>query len=337
MRGKGINYDTGFFPGGGNSREHFDPDTVRREMRIIADDLRCTAVRVSGGDPERLGIAGRYAAEAGLEVWFSPFPCELSREEMLPLFADCARRAEELRSDGAEVVLVTGCELSMFASGFLPGETFKERMEFLMSSFTKPWLLPKLVTVPRRVNAFLAETAALVRRYFHGRVTYASVPWERVDWRPFDIVSVDSYRDARNARKYRKEVSSYFRHGKPVVITEFGTTAYKGAGDRGGMAWAIVDHDAEPPRLKGDFQRDEGEQVTYLRELLAIYEELGVENAFWFTFAGYGHPHRDDPRHDLDMGSYGVVKILPDQKGVAYPDMNWEPKEVFHALATYGS
>ena len=38
MRGKGINYDTGFSPGGRASREHFDAGIVRAEMRVIARD-----------------------------------------------------------------------------------------------------------------------------------------------------------------------------------------------------------------------------------------------------------------------------------------------------------
>lgn len=42
MRGKGINYDTGTFPDGMNTRELFDAGTVRREMRVIADELHCT-------------------------------------------------------------------------------------------------------------------------------------------------------------------------------------------------------------------------------------------------------------------------------------------------------
>jgi hypothetical protein len=33
MRGKGINYDTGFSPGGRLSREDFDAGVVRRAMR----------------------------------------------------------------------------------------------------------------------------------------------------------------------------------------------------------------------------------------------------------------------------------------------------------------
>ena len=104
MRGKGINYDTGFSPGGRGSREHFDAGIVRAEMRVIARELRCTAVRISGGDPGRLSTAGELAAAEGLEVWFAPFPCELTTGQLAPLFADCADRAEHLRRGGANVV-----------------------------------------------------------------------------------------------------------------------------------------------------------------------------------------------------------------------------------------
>jgi hypothetical protein len=46
MRGQGINYDTGFAPGGVSSRERFDASIVRREMQVIADDLhRAAAAR----------------------------------------------------------------------------------------------------------------------------------------------------------------------------------------------------------------------------------------------------------------------------------------------------
>jgi hypothetical protein len=48
MRGKGINFDTGFLSAGTTTREPFDADIVGREMRIIRDDLHCTAVRITG-------------------------------------------------------------------------------------------------------------------------------------------------------------------------------------------------------------------------------------------------------------------------------------------------
>jgi hypothetical protein len=92
LRAKGITYDTGFVHRGVISRERFDPEQVERELRIIRDDLHCTAVRVSGGDPERIELAAGLAVDLGLEVWFSPYPLELTAEEMLSLFADCAER-----------------------------------------------------------------------------------------------------------------------------------------------------------------------------------------------------------------------------------------------------
>ena len=54
-----------------------------------------------------------------------------------------------------------------------------------------------------------------------------------------------------------------------------------------------------------------------------------------YTFARYDLPHRDDPRADLDTASAGVVKVLDGQRGRRYPDMPWEPKAAFDALAEY--
>jgi len=189
MRARGITYDTGFTPGGRSSRSHFDPDTVRRELRVIADELHCDAVRITGGDPERLTVAARAAAEAGLEIWFSPFPCELSAAQMLPYFADCADRAQAVGAD----VFVAGCEWSLFADGFLPGaDTFAR-----IATFTggEPTAAAVLADANARIDAALADTAATVRKRFGGKITYAAGTWEEIDWTPFDIIGIDAYGD----------------------------------------------------------------------------------------------------------------------------------------------
>lgn len=333
MRAKGISYDTGFVKNGTTSRKRFDPETVRRELRIIRDDLRCTAVRVMGGDPERIELAATYAADLGLEVWFSPYPLELTSEEMLRLFADCAERAERLRRRGAEVVFVTGAELSLMNRGFLPGESTDERVALL----TQPHLVRERIgEAGARVNVFLGKAVALVRERFGGRVTYASVPLERVDWAPFDIMSVDLYRSAEIADRFAEGVHGLVAQGKPVAITEFGAACYQGAGDRGALGLEIVEYDENGPvRLKGEYARDEAGQATYIRELLEAFEAGGVDSAFVFTFALYDHVHRPDgdPSQDLDLASYGIVKVYEDRLGATYPDMPWEPKAAFAALA----
>ncbi|QUQ71131.1 hypothetical protein [Kutzneria sp. CA-103260] len=322
MRARGINYDTGFEPGDELSRPVFDLADVRREMRVIAEELHCTTVRISGADPERIAQAAAIAAEFGLEVWFAPFPCDLTSEEMLPLFVDCATKAEQVRLNGAEVVLVLGCEVSLFAKGFLPGDNVYARLDGVMNG--KPETYAAFATAPEKIKAFLAQAAAAVRERFGGKITYASGLWEDIDWTPFDIVSVDGYRDKENAATFRDQLATRTKWGKPLAITEFGCCTYAGAGDRGGAGWAIVDDKADPPRLNGDYVRDEQEQVRYLRDHLAIFEEVGVDTALWFTFASYNAPYNPDPRYDLDMAAYGVMRVT--EEGLV-------PKEVFAALA----
>jgi hypothetical protein len=138
MRAKGIGYDTGFIYQGSVSRERFEHEVVKRELAIIRDDLHCNAVQIAGGDPGRLELAARYAAELGLEVWFSPYPLELSPDKILTLFIDCAERAERLRQAGAEVVFVAGVELTIMNRGFIPGGTLRERLSRLFGDPRPP-------------------------------------------------------------------------------------------------------------------------------------------------------------------------------------------------------
>lgn len=145
MRIRGINYDTGFISAGTTTREPFDPHVVRREMQIIHDDLHCNGVRVTGGYPERPEIAATHAADAGLEVWFSPFTHNLTSEQLLELLADCAGRAERLRRRGVEVVFLTGSELSLMTAGILPGDSLQDRTALWRSRIAYACLSPRFV------------------------------------------------------------------------------------------------------------------------------------------------------------------------------------------------
>jgi hypothetical protein len=336
MRAKGIAYDTGFVRNGEISRERFDLDVVRRELAIIRDDLHCNAVHVVGGDPERLELAASCAAELGLEVWFSPYPIDLTTTEVLALFADCAQRAERLRTTGAEVVFVTGVEMSIMNRGFLSGDNVEERLGLLLSQ--PDGRGERLAEASARLNDFLGETVTAVRERFRGKITYACIPFERIDWTLFDITSVELIRSAEVAGQFREGVRKLVAQGKPVAITGFGTATWQGAGDVAPRSMEIVEYDktGRPVGLNGDYIRDETGQATYLRELLEIFEAEGVDSAFVYLFALYNYPYRpDDPRHDLDLASLGIVKVLEDRTGDTYPDMPWEPKAAFTALAAY--
>jgi hypothetical protein len=336
MRARGISYDTGFVRDGDNSRERFDPELVRRELTIIRDDLHCNAVQIIGGDPERLELAARCAAELGLEVWFSPYPLDLTTDQVLALFADCAERAERLRAAGAEVVFVTGVELSIMTRGFVDGDRIEQRLDRLLAD--PDARAERLADVNSRLRGFLRTAAAMVRERFRGKVTYAAIPFEAVDWDLFDFVTLELIRSAQVAGQFRDGVRRLVAQPKPVAVTGFGTATWHGAGDVAPRSMEILENDettGAPLRLNGRYQRDEAGQATYLNELLEIFDSEGVDGAFVYLFALYSLPHRPDgdPRDDLDLASLGIVKVLDGRNGDTYPDMPWEPKAAFATIA----
>jgi len=67
MKIKGVCYDARAVIGF-NCRPDFDVLTVRRELKIINNDLHCNAVIISALDVGRIVTAARAALEEGLEV-----------------------------------------------------------------------------------------------------------------------------------------------------------------------------------------------------------------------------------------------------------------------------
>jgi hypothetical protein len=332
-----MTYDTGFVRNGTISRKAFDPSVVQRELAIIRDDLHCTAVHIIGGDPDRLGLAARHAADLGLEVWFSPYPLELTNTEILTLFADCADRAERLRQTGAEVVFVAGVELTLMNPGFIPGSDPMSRVDALFADPSHR--AERIAQANELLTDFLNKAVTTIREHFHGKLTYAAIPFERVDWTMFDIRSIELIRSAEVADRFREGVHTLVAQGKPVAITGFGTATWHGAADVAPRSLEILEYDeaGEPLRLNGEYTRDEQGQANYLCELLEIFDTEGVDAAFVFLFALHSFPHRPDgdPRHDLDLASPGIVKVLEDRNGTTYPDLPWEPKAAFTAIADF--
>ncbi|GAA3455448.1 hypothetical protein [Dactylosporangium matsuzakiense] len=313
---RGMNYDVGTQTGPFLSREVFDAATTRRDLGVIRDELHCDAVRISGTERARLIEAAGIALELGLEVWLSPHLHDGDAEETLAHLRECAAAAQEL--DSERIVFLAGGELTIFMKGILKGDTLFERL--------RPQQMIKLRllgTHNKPLNAFLQRAAAEVRGVFRGRVSYASAPIEKVDWSPFDFVCVDTYRGKRNRTDYGERFRRHLQHGKPVYVTEVGCCAYRGAEEKGGMGWAIVDH--EHGRLDGSYVRDEELQAREVVDMADILDREGAAGVFVFTFAAPTLTHHEDPAFDLDMASYGVVR--------SYDDGHWEPKRLFQALA----
>ena len=330
MNIKGINYDAGTeYRPGEMSREIWNTDDVVRDMRVIKEELHCNSVNVYGTDLPRMVTTAEIALTQGLAVSYQPRSIDRSRSEMLEWVGVGAAAAEGLRGNG-DVTLNVGCETSLFTEGFVPGRSFMSRMRNLT------WYWPFLRRVNTLLNSHLNDVLGVARGHFGGRVTYGSGSWESVDWSGFDLVGVNLYRDRWNAKTYVGDLEKLADHGKPVVITEFGCCTFEGAETKGGGGWLIVDFDRDPPVVKPGYTRSERVQARHLDELLGLFDDAGIHGAYVFDFMQAGFANYSDPLKDLDMASYGVVKVAPSKPGDT--SIRWERKEAFEVVSRrYGA
>ncbi|WP_406354567.1 abortive phage infection protein [Streptomyces sp. NBC_00658] len=322
---RGVVYEVGE---GETPGTEWNPARMRADVRAIDRDLHANSVKVTGYGVERLTATAGEAAERGLNVWLEPTLGDVPEKEILEHLAETGQFAERLRRQGAGVHLSVGCEFWLFVPGIVPGDNVLERIENLMSGNFDP------VLMARRLSRFTAKAARVGRSVFGGRLTYAAAQDDDVDWGLFDLVGIDYYSYFRSRNEYVRDLDRFRRFGKPVAITEFGCCTFEGAPEQGGMGWDVVDYTKEPPEIKGALVRSERTQAAYLMDVLSVFESMGLYSAMAFTFVTPDSPHLpQDPRHDLDMASYGIVKPIKDRPGDPASDWHWEPKESFRALA----
>jgi hypothetical protein len=332
MKRKGINYDVGIeFHQDYVSRPIFDAAVMHRELEIIRQDLHCNAIRISGTNIDRLIVTAEDALKQGLEVWLSPHLHDKNEQETLEYTITCAAAVEKLRQQWSQVIFILGCELTWFMQGILPGNNFMERLGNPLSTW---WRLKVVGIHNKPLNVFLAKANKAIREVFHGPVTYASAPIEAVDWSLLDFVCLDYYRVKQNRETYGQGLKRHFSKGKPVIISEVGLCTYQGAEDKGARGFMIVDS-KDPQQLNGNYLRDEELQARELNDMLTILEGAGVDGTFVFTFVSPALTYNENPKFDLDMASYSLVKSYSEKRGTTYTDMVWEPKESFHAVADF--
>jgi hypothetical protein len=344
---RGVTYDTGMvFSGPGYNiptRPRLDLATADRELQIVRDDLHCNAVRLVGREVDRLVQVAERALALGLEVWLSPALWGRPPDETFQYCVAAAEQAERLRQQHPDrFVLVLGSELTLFMDGIVPGRDFAARTR---EAFTR--IKSGDHGADDRLNDFLGRASTAVRGVYHGPLTYASLVWEDVDWDRFDLIGVDHYRDARIKDRYAEMLQPLLALGKPVINTEFGMRTYRGAESDGTLGFGVADqvrvglHQLPligrfiRERLNGHYVRDEAMQARELTEMLTILDAAGVDGAFVAEFVTAGATFSDRPRYDLDMNAFALVKTYRHGKGTTYPDMNWEPKQSFRAVANW--
>ncbi len=345
MERKGVSYDVGRVMGI-NWRPDFNQNVIQRELAIIKNDLHCNAVRICGYNIDRLAIAAEIALKQSLEVWLSPEIWDKSQERTLNYILEAAKAADKLLMKyPGQLIFSIGSEFTLFTQGILPGKSLMKRVRHPLF-----WENVKAGNHNKPLNIFLAKVAHAVRKVFHGKLTYAALIWEKVDWNIFDFVCVDHYYEVRIKDEYTEMLRPLFDFEKPVINSEFGCRTYKGAENAGAMGFGIINfitlglHQIPligkliRPRIKGQHERDEDLQASSVLNTLKILENTGINGAFVMTFVSPIFPYNTNPKYDLDMSSFSLVKTYEKGKhGSVYTDMNWDPKKSFYTVANFYS
>ncbi len=347
MRIKGIGYDVGACMGF-NWRPRFDPKEVHRELQIISDDLHCNAVKIAALDVGRIVTAAADALNQGLEVWADPLMWDKPQDETIAYLIKAARSLEGLRQKWPDkLVMSVGGESTLFMQGILVGRNIIQRMG-------NPKNIARIKAGGHNgpLNAFLAKAVGAAKSEFHGKLTYNSLIWEKVDWSLFDYVGIDHYRAKDIEETYVEMLKPSFDVGKPVVVTEFGYGTYQSDGKLAQVLLGGGDVDSKSqffhsfpvvgrfvrPKVRVVHPRDEAWQAQKIVETLDILDRAGVDGAFYSSLVSQINPYDDDPKYDLDVSSASLVKYYEGGRhGTTYPDMTWEPKESFRAVADYYS
>ncbi|SUA48369.1 Uncharacterised protein [Nocardia africana] len=79
--------------------------------------------------------------------------------------------------------------------GFLPGDSAMDRVAHLFSDAGTRG--GRIAAVSARLDEFLREAVAVVRNRFRGKLTYCAIPFEQIEWTPFEDRHGTTYPDMR--------------------------------------------------------------------------------------------------------------------------------------------
>jgi len=342
MKYRGVVYDLGlrFTAGQPYSVEPFNPNLVKHDLNVIAEDLHANTVRIEGEELSRLALAAREAHAAGLKVFFNPWKMNVHVSELVEYFSSAAEVAETLRLEGVDIVFVCGCEISLFNEGIFTGANLSERLTWMASNGSGSVFSSSPAAFAKQfglLNSTLAESVDAIRSKFKGSVTYSAGTWEAVDWSIFDIVGVDYYRNGEPANQYAEGLDR-FRLKKPLVVMEVGSCSYEGAAARGGGGFMLLQGVNPDGTIKfmDDVvpTRSESEQADYVGEQLELLSGAGVDGVFIYVFSFPIYPIGEGAR-DLDMMSFSLVKTFPDQDQRSKQMPPWEAKKSFWRVADF--
>ena len=324
MKIKGINYNAGIKYTPNQEITLFTKEIAKRDFSLIKE-LNCNAIRIYGSDLKNLFLFSEEALEQGFEVWISPRLIGGGKKETISFVKTASKKAEILRKKYKKVVFILGNELMLDSNYVFNQENIYDRnvvfknyidlkrvskSNFYKAKSTKNSITKFVKNIEKRLNNLIISLAKVSKKNFHGKITYASLPIEEINWNLFDIISINYYKNKWNKNNYSDKIQELRKINPKIAITEFGVCSYKGASEQGGSSYNIVNYKTK--EVEKGIVRSEEEQSEYIKDLIKTYKKENVYASFIFDFKEEWKVYSKNPKKDLDMASFGIIGIKKD-------------------------
>mgnify|MGYP001572747758 CR=1 FL=1 len=296
MKFKGINYNAGIDYNQCGEGSEINPKEFLSDLKWIKK-MNCNSIRLYGSHNQKLLKYTKLALQNGFIVWTSPRYIGTNKHETLSLLLDFSKQLEKTRRND-NLFLIIGNEFTIDMQGLVAGNTQMQRAMNYKNAKSNA------------LNIILSKFVPEIRKVFGGKITYASLITENIDYSLFDYIGLNYYWYFGNMLNYASRLKNLSKkYEKKIIITEFGTCCYKFASFLDGAAYYPIQQLKlhEKPILKWMIIRDEKEQIKYLKRCFKNFEEVNVEGAFIFDYAEKWKtfiPHK----RCMDLASFGIMK-----------------------------
>ena len=302
MKFKGITYNAGIDYNQRGDGKNMDTQEFLYDLKYIKK-MNCNSIRLYGSHNKKLLTYTKLALQNGFIVWASPRYIGKSKDETIKLLLDFSDKLEKLRS-GNNIFLIIGNEFAIDMDGLVPGDTQMQRAR----NYKK--------TSSEVLNNIFSEFVPKIRNVFGGKMTYAALITEDIDYSLFDYIGLNYYWHWKNMFNYSSRLKNLSKkYHKKIIITEFGTCCYKFASCLNGAAYYPIQELRlhEKPILKWLVMRNEMEQIRCIKRCFKAFKKANVEGAFIFDYAEKWKIYVPETG-DMDLASFGVMRCYPDGK-----------------------
>lgn len=315
MKFKGVNYNAGIDYNQCGEDKEINIKKFLLDLKWIKR-MNCNSIRLYGSHNGKLLRYSKLALKNGFIVWASPRYIGKNKDETLRLLLDFSKQLEKMRHSD-NVFLIIGNEFTIDMWGLVVGNTQMQRAMNYKDA--------KSDVLNRILSKFIPE----IRNIFGGKITYAALITENIDYSLFDYIGLNYYWYYGNMFNYVSRLKNLSKeYHKKIIVTEFGTCCYKFASILDGAAYYPIQELKlhEKPILNRLIIRDEKEQVKYLRRCFKKFEKADVEGTFIFDFAEKWKTFIPNKKC-MDLASFGIMR--------QYPDGRIEPKLAFNYVKEY--